>query len=308
MRLAKRIKFSPIHKNDRSTINLDPVGPPLGDKRVFPLPVAREDSEDLKDFPVSEAAKISNLILAALVIYSKTFLAKLFLKDGDPRLEHILGATVATLCYLRWKRLPILKFADILAPSIALGAFFGRLGCFMNGCCYGRACDLPWAIRFPETNPTHGQPVHPTQIYEALALFFFGGEVLHGFAFTMIVGIITGTYSSVFIAAAITDTLDGYLARKGYALNRMCYSFNSADNRAEFKRDEDAYCRRYELNDEQRAAIASRNVLQLIAAGGNIYYLAKFAGILGLDVQDVGAQQTGMTKDAFKAMLVAAGK
>ena len=57
----------------------------------------------------------------------------------------------------------------------------------------------------------------------------------------------------------------------------------------------------------QRAAIAARNVLQLIAAGGNVYYLAKFAGIFGLDMQDIGAQQTGMTKDQFKAKLLAAG-
>jgi protocatechuate 4,5-dioxygenase, alpha chain len=105
-----------------------------------------------------------------------------------------------------------------------------------------------------------------------------------------------------------TTVFDGYLAQKGYALNRMCYSFNAAENRAEFGRDEDAYCRKYGLNAEQRAAIANRNVLELIAAGGNIYYLAKFAGILGLDVQDIGAQQTGMTKDAFKAMLAAAGR
>ena len=41
-------------------------------------------------------------------------------------------------------------------------------------------------------------------------------------------------------------------------------------------------------------------MLQLIAAGGNVYYLAKFAGIFGLDVQDIGAQQTGMTKDAVQ--------
>ncbi len=105
-----------------------------------------------------------------------------------------------------------------------------------------------------------------------------------------------------------TTVYDGYQARKGYALNRMCYSFNTAENRAEFKRDEDAYCRKFGLDDAQRTAIAERNVLQLIEAGGNIYYLAKFAGILGLDVQDVGAQQTGMTKEAFKAMLAAAAK
>ena len=103
-----------------------------------------------------------------------------------------------------------------------------------------------------------------------------------------------------------TQLFDGGMARKGYALNKMCYSFNDASNRAAFKQDEDAYCTRYGLNDEQRAAIKARNVLQLLAAGGNVYYLAKFAGIFGLDVQDIGAQQTGMTKDAFKAKLLAA--
>ena len=51
----------------------------------------------------------------------------------------------------------------------------------------------------------------------------------------------------------------------------------------------------------------SRNVLAMIAAGGNIYYLAKLAGIFGLGVQDVGAQQTGMTVEAFKEKLVQAG-
>ncbi|MFO1412989.1 MAG: protocatechuate 4,5-dioxygenase subunit alpha [Burkholderiales bacterium] len=105
-----------------------------------------------------------------------------------------------------------------------------------------------------------------------------------------------------------TPIFDGTMARKGYALNRMCYSFNSKDNRDAFVRDEDAYCRRYGLDEAQRAAVAHRNVLELIAAGGNIYFLAKFAGILGLDVQDIGAQQTGMTKDAFKAMLVDQGR
>ena len=103
-----------------------------------------------------------------------------------------------------------------------------------------------------------------------------------------------------------TQLFDGRMARKGYALNKMCYSFNDAANRAAFKQDEDAYCARYGLNDEQRAAIKARNVLQLLEAGGNVYYLAKFAGIFGLDVQDIGAQQTGMSKDAFKAKLLAA--
>jgi protocatechuate 4,5-dioxygenase alpha chain len=100
-----------------------------------------------------------------------------------------------------------------------------------------------------------------------------------------------------------TTPFDGDAARKGYALNKMCFSFNSADNRAAFLQDEEAYMRQYGLTEAQKAAIRSRQVLQLIEAGGNAYYLAKFAGIFGLDMQDIGAQQTGMSKDAFKAKL-----
>lgn len=105
-----------------------------------------------------------------------------------------------------------------------------------------------------------------------------------------------------------TTLFDGEAAQKGYALNAMCFSFNSAENRQAFLDDEDAYCTRFHLTEAQRKAVASRNVLQMIAAGGNIYYLAKLAGIFGLNVQDVGAQQTGMSVDAFKQMLLDQGK
>jgi protocatechuate 4,5-dioxygenase alpha chain len=100
-----------------------------------------------------------------------------------------------------------------------------------------------------------------------------------------------------------TTIFDGRQAMKGYALNKMCYSFNRAENREAFKRDEEAFMSRYGLNEQQKAAVRRRNVLDLIEAGGNIYYLAKFAGIFGLTVQDVGAQQTGMTVEAFKDKL-----
>jgi phosphatidylglycerol---prolipoprotein diacylglyceryl transferase len=82
----------------------------------------------------------------------------------------LIGAIIAGSIYLRWKKLPLWKIADVLAPSIALGSVFGRIGCLLNGCCYGRACDLPWAITFPADNPLHPPttPVHPTEIYDAL--------------------------------------------------------------------------------------------------------------------------------------------
>jgi protocatechuate 4,5-dioxygenase alpha chain len=105
-----------------------------------------------------------------------------------------------------------------------------------------------------------------------------------------------------------TVIFDGVEAQKGYALNKMCYSLNSAANRAAFGRDEEKYCARYGLNAAQRAAVAQRNVLALIAAGGNVYYLAKLAVMFGLNVQDIGAQQTGMSVEDFKARLVAAGR
>jgi protocatechuate 4,5-dioxygenase, alpha chain len=104
-----------------------------------------------------------------------------------------------------------------------------------------------------------------------------------------------------------TTIFDGTQAQKGFALNSMCYSFNSADNRSAFLKDQDAYCRRFGLSDEQRQAVKSLDVLRMIATGGNIYYLAKLAGIFGLNVQDVGAQQTGMSVDAFKSKLQNAG-
>ena len=100
-----------------------------------------------------------------------------------------------------------------------------------------------------------------------------------------------------------TVIFDGRMAMKGYALNKMCYSFNSAANREAFRKDEEAFMEEYGLNDEQKAAIRARNVLQLIAAGGNIYYLAKLAGIFKLSVQDLGGLQTGRTTEEFKLYL-----
>ncbi len=104
-----------------------------------------------------------------------------------------------------------------------------------------------------------------------------------------------------------TTMFDGEMARKGYALNKMCYSFNNQDAREAFLADEEAYMEKFGLNDQQKDAIRNKIVLELIAAGGNIYYLAKFAGIFGLGVQDVGAQQTGKSLEEFKDMLVRQG-
>lgn len=117
-------------------------------------------------------------ILGARILYVLTYWNESF--AGKPlteifMIQHgglvyyggLIGAIVAVLIYCRWKKIPVWRFGDVMAPSIALGYVFGRLGCLMNGCCYGRACSLPWAITFPPGSEIHG-PVHPTQIYDSL--------------------------------------------------------------------------------------------------------------------------------------------
>lgn len=79
-----------------------------------------------------------------------------------------LGVVVAVV-YMRWHQMPILGTFDILTVGTPLGQSIGRIGCFMAGCCYGRPCDLPWAVTFtdPNTLAPPGIPIHPTQLYES---------------------------------------------------------------------------------------------------------------------------------------------
>lgn len=68
---------------------------------------------------------------------------------------------------------------------------------------------------------------------------------------------------------------DGEAARKGYALNKLCHSFNDAENRYEFLADQEAYCTKYRLNDEQRHAIRTRSKSDFVKAGGSLYFYGK---------------------------------
>jgi len=79
-------------------------------------------------------------------------------------------ASGAIMAYAWRTRLPILALGDALAPSVILGLGIGRIGCFVNGCCYGAPTDLPWGVAAPYTLP-HGVVchVHPTQLYESAA-------------------------------------------------------------------------------------------------------------------------------------------
>lgn len=74
-----------------------------------------------------------------------------------------LFAAPVGLWYAKKKKLGVLRIADLTAPFIAFGLFFGRMGCFFNGCCFGAVTDVSWAMHFPG----HHVHRHPTQLYEA---------------------------------------------------------------------------------------------------------------------------------------------
>jgi phosphatidylglycerol:prolipoprotein diacylglycerol transferase len=81
----------------------------------------------------------------------------------------LLCAIAVAAVYLRRHHLPFWKWADFFSPPVALGLFFGRIGCFFAGCCYGTETSLPWAVVF--TNPGSlarlNVPLHPAQLYDA---------------------------------------------------------------------------------------------------------------------------------------------
>ena len=82
----------------------------------------------------------------------------------------LLGGILAGVLTCRAKKMRVADMADLAAPSLALGYIFGRIGCFLNGCCYGGVCDLPWAIRFPDEHVPGvlTPPSHPAQLYSSL--------------------------------------------------------------------------------------------------------------------------------------------
>lgn len=80
------------------------------------------------------------------------------------------GGLAAGVSYLRWRKLPVIGVLAAATPALVIGHAIGRIGCLLVGDDYGTPTDLPWGLAFPEGLPPTTVPVHPTQIYEALAL------------------------------------------------------------------------------------------------------------------------------------------
>jgi phosphatidylglycerol:prolipoprotein diacylglycerol transferase len=86
----------------------------------------------------------------------------------------LIGYFFAYRRFVRPNKLTTLQIADIVAPSLALGVFFGRIGCFLNGCCYGGYAEVPQAMQFPGNSPPHRELV--SHGYQTAFGFFLGGE------------------------------------------------------------------------------------------------------------------------------------
>jgi phosphatidylglycerol:prolipoprotein diacylglycerol transferase len=94
----------------------------------------------------------------------------IFSRGGMSWFGGLAGGVLAGLAVMQWKRLPKVAVLAAATPALAVGHLIGRIGCFLVGDDYGRPSSLPWAVAFPEGLPPTNVPVHPTQLYEAVAL------------------------------------------------------------------------------------------------------------------------------------------
>lgn len=88
--------------------------------------------------PAAALAAAANISAGGLVVYGS-----------------LIGGLMGGAAFIVRYGLPCWVTMDLIAPSLALGLAIGRLGCFLNGCCFGGACDLPWAVRFPPGSPAY---------------------------------------------------------------------------------------------------------------------------------------------------------
>ena len=97
----------------------------------------------------------------------------------------LIGGAIVVVVYFRWVKVPLWPGLDVAAPYLALGEAITRIGCFLNGCCWGAVCRMPWAVTFPRYSLAYEQqqtdglipldagtplPVHPTQLYMVVGL------------------------------------------------------------------------------------------------------------------------------------------
>ena len=105
-----------------------------------------------------------------------------------------------------------------------------------------------------------------------------------------------------------TTIFDAGQSRKGYALNQFCMSLMKAENRERFKANQRAYVDEWPMTEEQKQAVLTVDLNRAIAAGGNIYFLAKLGATHGKSFQQMAGSMTGMTEIEYRDMMIGGGR
>jgi phosphatidylglycerol:prolipoprotein diacylglycerol transferase len=149
-------------------------------------------------------------------------------RAGGVFLGGFIGALIAAAVLLRRSRLAALPTFDVMVPSLALGQAIGRLGCLAAGCCWGRACDLPWAITHedPKAAELLGTPlhvaVHPFPIYESLVDLALYGLLAALYRLrTLAPGRVFATYLGVYGGARFLLEMTRGDAARGFVLGGL---------------------------------------------------------------------------------------
>lgn len=112
----------------------------------------------------------AKLLWVAEHLGEEPFRDLLFSRGGMSWFGGLAGGVGTALTVMWRQRVPIVRTLAAATPALAIGHAIGRIGCFLVGDDYGRPSDLPWAVAFPQGLPPTDVPVHPTQLYEAIAL------------------------------------------------------------------------------------------------------------------------------------------
>lgn len=160
------------------------------------LLAVRENYKRAEPYPITPAGGVwvyFGALFGARLYYilqyegwREAYRAVLFWEGGLVYYGGLFGGFLGAVLYLRFKRVPILPVADIVMPYLPLSHAIARVGCFLNGCCWGVPTDMPWGMRYPRSvwgayaqqvndglidgSGAHSLPVHPTQLYCSLGL------------------------------------------------------------------------------------------------------------------------------------------
>jgi protocatechuate 4,5-dioxygenase alpha chain len=105
-----------------------------------------------------------------------------------------------------------------------------------------------------------------------------------------------------------TIIFDAEMARRGYHLNQFCVSLMKEQNRQRFKSDQRVYLDEWRMTEEQKQAVLDRDYNQMLALGGNIYFLAKIFSCDGQSFEQAAASMTGMSREDYRKMMLSGGR